>query len=353
MSSTSPATFSADDDPLATGLGWVQSGQRVAMGTVITTWGSSPRPVGSRIAIRDDGVFAGSVSGGCVEAAVIHAALEILAHGGCRTLSFGVDNETAWNAVLSCGGEIRVFVAALDAESTAKEEVARRASRKHFAILTDLGNGRQVLLEQPGPEAIQQLREQHKPDITTPLLADVTQAFNRGVSCCINVSACEFFLHMHTPRRRLLILGAVHIAQHLQHLARQCGYDVYIIDPRAAWANAERFQDIAVIEAWPNEALGNIGIDSDVAVVTLTHDPKLDDVALHLAIQQNAGYIGALGSQRTHAKRAARLQQLGCTAAQIARIHAPVGLNIGARAPADIAVAIMAQIISYFSPEIH
>ena len=155
----------------------------------------------------------------------------------------------------------------------------------------------------------------------------------------------DCFIAIHNPPLRLAIVGAVHIAQHLVPMARACGYDVMVIDPRAAFGSAERFPGVTLSPDWPDEALEAFQIDTRTAVVTLTHDTKLDDPALRAALKSQAFYIGCLGSTRTHAKRVARLTEAGFTETDLARLHAPVGLNIGAATPAEIAVSVMAQII--------
>ena len=155
----------------------------------------------------------------------------------------------------------------------------------------------------------------------------------------------DVFTAIHNPPLRLAIIGAVHIAQHLVPMARACGYDVMVIDPRAAFGSAERFPGVVISSDWPDEALDAFGIDTRTAIVTLTHDTKLDDPALRAALNSRAFYIGCLGSTRTHAKRLARLTEARFTEADLARLHAPVGLGIGAATPAEIAVSVMGQII--------
>ena len=220
----------SDADVLDRALAWVDEGRRVAIATVVETWGSSPRPRGSQLVVRDDGLFFGSVSGGCVEGKVVEAA----------------------------GG--RVFV----------------------------------------------------------------QAFN--------------------PPLRLVIVGAVHIAEPLARMGALLGYAVVMIDPREGFARPERWPGLTVATDWPDEVLATLAVDHRTAIVALTHDPKIDDAALESALRSDAFDIGALGRQKTHAARALRLAEQGFTPAQIARIHGPIGLRIGARSPAEIAVSVVAQL---------
>ncbi|WP_333713317.1 XdhC family protein [Yoonia sp.] len=309
----------------ALALAWHRAGRRVALATVVQTWGSAPRPVGSQLLIDADGGMEGSVSGGCVEGAVIVEAIEAIADGQARLLEFGVSDDEAFAVGLACGGEIKVLlepvgtampVALLDAL------VARRNRSLPVAYVTSLKDG-------------------------DPRLADA-QAFpdrfrmdQSGV-----LEDGDTFVAIHNPPLRMIIVGAVHIAQHLIPMAQGCGYAVILIDPRPAFGSAARFPGVEIVENWPDEALASLKPDARTAIVTLTHDPKLDDPAIRAALGTDVFYLGCLGSTRTHAKRVARLQEAGFTAAQIGRIKAPVGLDLGGRQPAEIAVSIMAEVIT-------
>jgi xanthine dehydrogenase accessory factor len=265
----------------------------------------------------------GSVSGGCVEGAVVTAAREALSDGGSRLLDFGVSDDEAFAVGLACGGRIRVLVDTVGGslpEALLADLVAARAARRPVALVADLaGPARRIA---PATAFAARLR------------ADRSGVEEDG----------RTFVAVHNPPPRLLIVGAVHIAQALVPMAALAGHDAAIIDPRAAFASAARFPGLRLIDAWPDEALAAEGIDARTAVVTLTHDPKLDDPAIGAALRSEAYYIGCLGSARTHARRVARLTQAGFGPEGIARIHAPVGLDIGARSPAEIAVAILAEL---------
>jgi xanthine dehydrogenase accessory factor len=171
-------------------------------------------------------------------------------------------------------------------------------------------------------------------------------AFRRDRSVRLDTTDGEVFIHVFNPTIRLVIIGAVHIAQALVPLARAIGYDVVIADPRSAFAMEERFPGVEIARAWPDEALPMIGLDARTAVVVLSHDPKIDDPALSYALGSDAFYVGALGSKQTHAKRIERLRQAGITDADIERIHAPIGLDIGAQGSAEIALSIIAEIMA-------
>jgi xanthine dehydrogenase accessory factor len=177
------------------------------------------------------------------------------------------------------------------------------------------------------------------------VVAAARKAMEIGMSETVEVSGQKVFLNVYVPPQRLIVVGAVHIAQSLAPMAAMLDFDVTVVDPRGAWATTQRFPGVKVIKDWADDAFQAMGLDTSTAVVTLTHDPKLDDPALEAALKSDVFYIGALGSRRTHAKRKERLSEVGITDEQFARIHGPVGLNIGAKSPAEIAVSILSQIV--------
>ena len=303
-------------------LDWHRAGKGAALATVIETWGSAPRPVGSQLAVSGAGEMMGSVSGGCVEGAVVEEAQAALADGKPRILTYGVSDQDAFAVGLACGGTIRVLVEPVGAampEDMLAAIVTAREGRVALAYAVDLETWDRALSAPDGPH-----RARFRSD-------------KSGVDESL-------FVAVHNPPLRLVIVGAVHIAQALVGMARSCGYDPLMIDPREAFGSEARFAGEVISHDWPDEAMAAIGIDARTAVVTLTHDPKLDDPAIQTALRSDCFYLGCLGSTRTHAKRVARLEEAGFTASEIARIHAPVGLNIGAKSPAEIALSIMAEI---------
>lgn len=217
--------------------------------------------------------------------------------------------------------------------------VAARAAGRPRALATRLADGAQWLVAPEGED------EGATPPAPPEVAAAARAALAADENRTVEAGGAAVFLHVHNPPWRMAIVGAVHIAQALAPMAAAAGYDVSVIDPRGAFASAERFPGVAVSGDWPDEALEAAGLDSRSAVVALTHDPKLDDPALTLALRSEAFYIGALGSRRTHARRLERLRESGAGAAAAARIRGPIGLAIGARSPAEIAVAILAQVI--------
>lgn len=306
-------------------LAWHRSGRKAALATVVETWGSAPRQPGSQLAISGEGQIMGSVSGGCVEGAVVTEALEAMEDGLPRILTFGVSDETAFAVGLACGGTIRVLVEPVGKglpEDMLADLVAARAEKHPLAYAVHPETWARALYR-PGQDGAADAR----------LRSDKAGLEEDGR-----------FIAPHNPPLRLIVVGAVHIAQPLVSIARACGYAPTLIDPRDTFGAAERFPGETVLDDWPDEALAALAPDTRTAIVTLTHDPKLDDPAIRLAIRSPAFYLGCLGSKKTHAKRVERLTEAGFSVAEIGRIHAPVGLDIWAKTPAEIAVSIMAQI---------
>ncbi len=302
-------------------LEWFRKGTGSALATVVETWGSAPRRVGAQLVIGGDGRIEGSVSGGCVEGAVIVEALEAIEEGEARLLEFGVSDEDAFAVGLACGGTIRVLVEPIGSvmpEQMLAELVEARANRQPLAYEVNVDTGKRRLCPNTYADRLRMDRSGFEEDGHT-------------------------FVAVHNPPLRLIVVGAVHIAQALVPMARITGYDPAIIDPREAFASSERFPGEKILSDWPDEAVAKLGLDSRTAIVLLTHDPKLDDPALEAALAAGVFYIGALGSTRTHAKRVERMQKAGFTKDQIARIHGPIGLDIGAAGPSEIAVAILAE----------
>lgn len=309
-------------------LAWHRAGKGAALATVIETWGSAPRQAGSQLAVSGDGEMLGSVSGGCVEGAVITEALDALQDRKSRVLTFGVSDETAFAAGLACGGTIRVLV----------EPVGEGAEALPEALLAGLTEARAA----PRALAVVTRPSDWSRSLVVPGQDPATDV--RFRSDRSGMEEDGRFIAIHNPPLRLIVVGAVHIAQPLLAIARTCGYAPTLIDPRAAFGSADRFPGETILDDWPDEALAKLAPDARTAIVTLTHDPKLDDPAIRHALDGPAFYVGCLGSTRTHAKRVERLTAEGFTHDQIAKIHAPVGLDIGAKTPAEIAVSIMAQI---------
>ena len=300
---------------------WHAAGHGVALALVMQTWGSSPRPAGSVMIIRDDQLIEGSVSGGCVEGAVIEAAGEAIASGQGQRLDFGVADATAWEVGLSCGGRIAVLVVPIAAggidAGRLGDLAANLRAREPVMLCLDAATGAWLDTD-----------KEAGPDVSG-----------------IDPETGHFYL-IQKPPRRVIVIGGVHITQFLAPMARLAGYDVMVIDPRAAFTAPERFPDIATQTGWPDEVMQDTCPDANTAIVTLTHDPKIDDPGLEAALSSEAFYIACLGSRRTHAARLERLAAKGFDRAQLARLQGPAGLDIGAKTPAEIAVSILAQMIA-------
>ena len=329
----------ADHDILSAALQWLDQGREVALATVVETWGSAPVPAGSQLLVDADASFIGSVSGGCVETAVIGEAQQVISVRQARMLEYGVSNEMAWEVGLACGGRIRVYVepvfkvAGMRRESLQQLNDCRSAQRP-CVLLRDLAAHDSFVLE-PGMHVDEQHAELHELAV---------QALRTDQCVRREVQGQDWFVQPFNPPLRLIIMGAVHIAQHLASYALSCGYDVVVVDPRQTFASADRFPGVELNTEWPDYALQLLAPDPRTALVTLTHDPKLDDPALQVALRSPAFYIGALGSRRTQAARVQRLREAGLDEALLARLKAPVGLDLGARTPPEIAVSIMAEI---------
>jgi xanthine dehydrogenase accessory factor len=317
-------------DALEVARSWLEQHGKVALATVASTWGSAPVSVGGQMVVGPQDRFHGSVSGGCVESEVIAEAADALVSGASKLLAFGVDEETAWRAGLPCGGKIEVLLEPLerarDAGTLERISVARR-ERRSVSVVTDLATGARSLATAEGASP------------------EVAECLALGESRLIQTPEGWLFVHALTPPMRILIAGATHVGQILAGLACQAGYDVAVIDPRSTFASAERFHATEVLAGWPEPSLATAGIDARTAVVAVAHASHIDDEALTAALRSPCLYVGALGSRRTHAKRIERLKSTGFSDAELGRIHAPVGLAIGAKGPAEIAVSILAEII--------
>ncbi len=308
-------------------LDWHRDGAGAVLATVVQTWGSAPRPVGSQLAVSGNAEIAGSVSGGCVEGAVVVEAADALEDGRSRILEFGVSDDEAFHVGLACGGMIRVMVEPVGSqlpETMLMELCDARAKRHPLAYAVETESWTRWLTDANDARLGDALVERFRSD----------RSGFEG----------KTFVAIHNPPLRMAVVGAVHIAQPLMAMARLAGYDAVVIDPREAFGSQARFPGSCILHDWPDEALVARGLDARTAVVTLTHDPKLDDPAIVASLKSDVFYLGCLGSVRTHSKRTARLKEQGFSDTDIARIHAPVGLDIGSKSPAEIALSIMAEI---------
>ena len=290
------------------------AGAQCALATVIETWRSAPCPVGTHMLVRDDGAFVGSVSGGCVEGDVLLTAADVIAGAPATVRRYGVADGEAWEVGLPCGGNIAVLVQPVRAKGfdpALFTQIAQaNAAGETLMIETDLVTGRSDVVIQAGS---------------------------------------NHFLNVYAPPKRLLIVGAVEIAAALSGIAQAMGIAVTVIDPRARFLTAERFPGVARDDRWPDEAVAAARPDSRTAVITLSHDPKIDDPALIAALASRTGYVAALGSRASHGKRRERLAAAGVDAAALDRIEGPAGVAINAISAPEIALSIAGGMVRAFN----
>ena len=318
-------------DVLEQALSWIDEGHSLALATVISNWGSSSRPVGAQLVINEHGDFAGSVSGGCIESFVVSEALDVIAEVEFLNLEYGVTNEQAREVRLACGGNIRVFV-----ERAPTLDVLNKLNDEQLiARIVDISNGQSALLDSEGQQGNLILDEQ--------ALADACLHLKHGTSGMIRAGERDLFIKVYAQPRKLIVVGAVHIAQKLAPMAVAIGFNVSVIDPRPRFATPERLPGVHIIT---HMGLREISLDKWSAVVALAHDPLLDDPVLIAALKSDAYYIGCLGSRKTHAARLERLRGQGFGDSDFERLHGPVGLDIGENSPGEIAISILAKIIA-------
>jgi len=292
---------------------WTAAGEEIAIATVVETWGSSPRPLGSKMIVTRSGKMAGSVSNGCIEGAVFEEAQKVLKSREPKIAAFGVADDVAFEVGLACGGHIEVFVQPLNAAQ--RELMAKLSHNEPATLRTNLVTGATELM---------------------PGAASATELARRDG---------DWFVEPFRRPAHLVIIGAIHIAIPLHRLAKVMGYRVTVIDARAKFASKERFPEAdELVVAWPDEAMARLVVDNSTYVVVLTHDPKFDLPALRSVLAGEAGYIGAIGSRKTNQNRFDALRQEGFTDEQLARVHGPIGLDLGSRGAEETALGILAEV---------
>ncbi len=318
---------------------WTGSGERVAVATVLAARRSAPRPPGAKLAVNEDGRIAGGVSGGCVEGAVVDVAHQILDGSPPALQHYGIADADAWEVGLPCGGEIDVWVQEYQPGRFA--DVARAGGRAvEVTSVTGARPGAKLVVEADGARS---------GSLGAPELDDDAA---RVASELLWSEECELrgslFFDVTAPAPRLIVFGAVDIARPLCALARTAGFEPYVVDPRARFATAERFPDAErVLAAWPGEAFAALGgIDPATSIVVLTHDPKLDDAALEIALRSPARFIGAMGSRRAQERRRERLLAAGLGEEEVARLAAPLGLDLGGITASETALSVLAEVVA-------
>ncbi len=303
---------SVDIEVLRTAEGWRKAGRRVALGTIVRTWGSAPRPIGAMVAIRDDGQIVGSVSGGCVEDDLVEKVREkLVAAAKPELVTYGITNAEATRWGLPCGGTLELVMEPLGEKSGVADLLERISGQQLVKRRLDLESGRATL--EPG-------RWQ-----------DVLEFDGRMLTT------------VHGPRWRLVLIGAGQLTRYLAEMARMLDYQVIVVDPREEYAAGWDLDGVAIDRGMPDDVVRELNLDGHSAVVALTHDPKLDDLALMEALKSAAFYVGAIGSKKNNDARRERLKEFDVSADEIARLRGPVGLYLGSKTPPEIAVAILAE----------
>jgi xanthine dehydrogenase accessory factor len=290
---------------------WTAAGDRVALATVVETWGSSPRPLGSKMVVSSSGKMAGSVSNGCIEGDVFQEAQKVLAAGKGRLVPYGVADDVAFEVGLACGGHVEVMIQPITPEHLKLIELIE--AERPAELRTNLETGEVQLLERA-------------PELDAPARDG------------------DWFVEPHRRAPQLVIIGAIHIAIPLHRMAKLLGYRVTVIDARAKFATKERFPEAdELLVSWPDEALAGITLDRSTYVVILTHDPKFDLPALRSVVGKDVRYLGAIGSRKTNQNRFDELRRERFTEEQLEQVHGPIGLDLGGRGAEETALAILAE----------
>lgn len=306
---------STDLSVLKTCIAWLEAGRRVALATVVETWGSAPRPVGAWLAIREDGQLVGSVSGGCVEDDLIsRVRSEVLSQALPQVVLYGVSKEEAARFGLPCGGTLRLVV-----EPAPELPILRRLHERITAKMLTT----RVLDLASGSASLHDATRSDTPSFDGRLMRSI-----------------------HGPRWRLVLIGAGQLSQYVANIALGADYEVVVVDPREEFAAGFGVEGVAFARGMPDDVILELDIDSNTAIIALTHDPKLDDMALLEALKSPAFYVGALGSRANTAKRKERLALFDLAPEEIERLHGPAGLYIGSRTPAEMAISILAEVIA-------
>jgi xanthine dehydrogenase accessory factor len=333
---------------------WRLEGKLVAIATIVKVYGSAPRPIGSKMAVSSTGDVVGSVSGGCLEGAVIEESQKVIKTGVAKLMPFGISNSQAWDIGLACGGEVEIFVEEIHGSpaidsffDTLSMNLQNHQLVALATIIDGPGLGNKLLIWPDGKThgSLGRLELDHQvsnfvPDLLTSQISAQSQFQENDLTF-------KVFIEIFPPPPRLIIVGAVHIAIPLVTFAQPLGFHTIVIDARSFFATRERFPHADRLEiGWPADILKQMGLDVSSHVVILTHDDKVDIPALHIALGSPARYIGILGSSKTHAQRIATLKEMGVSDENLSRIHSPIGLHLGSVGANEIALSIMAEIIA-------
>lgn len=317
---------------------WQKTNQKIAIARVVRTWKSSPRPAGSALLVNERGEMMGSVSGGCVEKAVISKALKVIDSGKSELVKYGVADEDAWEVGLSCGGALSVYISPFFQDDDWDIIETCKNNNQGLVILTKLDEEGQNLIIDPNIEN----------SLSNKLNEDIRQFYIKNENGIIEDQGESYFCHVFPPLNQMILIGSAHITVEMIELAKKFGFETIVIDPRDTFANKTTYQvkPDRLIVKWPQEVLNEFILDHSTYAVILSHDPKIDDEALKILLKTNVRYIGALGSKKTHQKRVKRLLEYGFSHDDILKIHAPIGVPIRALLPKEIALSVMAEVIN-------
>ncbi|MDP1711342.1 MAG: XdhC family protein [Candidatus Nanopelagicaceae bacterium] len=335
---------------------WFDSGQAFALATVIKTWSSAPRSVGAAMAVSQSGEVVGSVSGGCVESAIYETALEVLKTGHSQIVTYGVSDDNGFAVGLTCGGTIELFIQIVTQKHFPQFQLILDAIKEHRPIaIATLINGPGT----PGARMVFDHAEVHGtfniPGLDHCVVEDGRGLLRQGITRTLKLGPAgermmdevSIFVESYALPPKMILFGAMDFAIALAQMGKFLGYHVTVCDARVPFANKKRFPEADhVVVDWPHRYLPTLEIDERTVICVLTHDPKFDVPVLEIALRTNAGYVGAIGSRRTHEDRLGRLREIGMTESELARLHSPIGLDIGSRTPEETAISIAAEIIS-------
>ena len=322
---------------------WSQNGAVLVLARVVKTWGSSPRPIGSMMIINEEQKMSGSVSGGCVEGAIVKKSQTLFTQHKAEKLSFGVSDEEAWSVGLSCGGNIEVYLQTVDFSSNEvwHSFLKTRLSNQSCILVSNLNKNENWLIEENGAVT--------GTSLSPVLIKEAQNAFNERVHKTLNFEGQNYFIQVFPRKPTLLIIGVAHIAVDLVTMAHMHEFETTIVDPRGYFTKNTYFntEPTQIFEAYPSEVLNQLTLDPYTFCAILSHDPKIDDNALEILLPSKVAYIGALGSKKTHQKRIKRLINKGIPQDLISKIQAPIGIHIHAKSAKEIALAIMSEIIKF------
>ncbi len=341
---------------------WQEEGTDIGRAVVVRTFGSAPRPEGAVLLYAADGRIAGSVSGGCVEGAAAEEIEAARTSGNARVIRYGISDEQAWDVGLACGGTIDVLVQpAVPAAAVDAAAASLGAGGEGAAVVTPLPADSppgEFGPHEPGvgapPEAALVVHEDSRmdgtlgdPGLDARLVVEAREALRRGLSRTVELGGRSLFIEVFPVRPRLVMVGAVEVARSLVRLAKVLGFETIVVDGRTSFATEERFPDVdRLVIGWPDEVADEIGLGRNDAVAVLSHDVKFDEPAIIEALRRGCRYVGAVGSRKTQADRRQRLLDGGVSPDELARLHGPIGLDLGGRAPAETALAILAEVVA-------